>query len=806
VNNNINTMKHIIKFNTFKNESLIIESMNLNIFFEQQKIIKDIQDIAYEFVNEHFDENTITRDLKDKKNNLIFWVAKSFKKELIDTIKDDEFLKYINGGVFKQIERYRKEIKDIFNNNYREKYYEIFDYFLSPVRTNKLNIVTSSFKEMYVEQLKWHENLKEIDISFIDESGVIIKTFPDGFYWIDLQTKVSKQEASAMGHCGKTSADTMLSLRDSAKKPHITMAVDYLNKDELTYKSIRQCKGKGNKKPIPRYHSYIVELLLDEKFDNVVISNNEYNAVNDFHTYDLEDEKLLAKLLSNKPNLFEHVPLVAFKNNNINIILEAFPQILESPNIIDYFTLINLGYIKKGDTKGHIFEYFNDITYYLCTQTLSFYTVNLKKLEDFLDKKLNLNLLNDINHVKRYILDKLYIYNLDIKFVNSIFNKHKEFFSVDVISDSECVFLYKNGKLDKKVLDRISILEYERDFYRISDISSIVTIVKIEILSISYGWDTIEEIDELDEDLLKKITSHFPELLDTEDVYDSEIYYNLGLITKERLEEIEKNRDEYIDENPKIYAFFLKIVKDENGIDQEYELYNIEENSSYDSYSHPNVSGEYYVLTDEEADERYKDMISSEVDVYSTYGDIINNIITDDIMDMIKDFYDDVIREEPSNYDVEKTFTGQEVLDTLNDELDILNDELSGLDEDDEDEDIQDRISEINDRISEIEEEIEEIEDESNDSYWIYDEDSIEAAIESHTNSYSGSEISWLKELYGDGDELISFIKRNNLYDEEGVIEDIFNSNNREQFLATYDGYEYDISTNNETYYIYRHN
>lgn len=102
----------------------------------------------------------------------------------------------------------------------------------------------------------WH-NSSEASGNISDESGDIVKTYPkEGYYWIDLKTNCSTQEKEAMGHCGKdTLATTLFSLRDKNKSPHATIAYDERNK------SLRQVKGRANKRPLPEYMKYVYDFL-----------------------------------------------------------------------------------------------------------------------------------------------------------------------------------------------------------------------------------------------------------------------------------------------------------------------------------------------------------------------------------------------------------------------------------------------------------------------------------------------------------------------------------------------------------------
>ena len=100
-----------------------------------------------------------------------------------------------------------------------------------------------------------------------------------------LSTKCS-DEGEAMGHCANTSkGSTLLSLR-RYKQPHVT--ISWEESDNIFY----QIKGKGNDKPVEKYHKYIVDLICHLE---VTGKRSEYQGEDDFSPDDLSEE-LYAKL------------------------------------------------------------------------------------------------------------------------------------------------------------------------------------------------------------------------------------------------------------------------------------------------------------------------------------------------------------------------------------------------------------------------------------------------------------------------------------------------------------------------------
>ncbi len=134
----------------------------------------------------------------------------------------------------------------------------------------------------------------------LEEGQKVIMTFPDGYYWLDLGVSECSIESEEMGHCGSASGDTLISLRDSFGKPHVT--VDYGFSGE-----INQIKGKENKPPVEKYHEYIVQLLLNEEFTVEKMSTQEHNSYDegagDLMLYQLTLEQQ-ERLMAANPKLF----------------------------------------------------------------------------------------------------------------------------------------------------------------------------------------------------------------------------------------------------------------------------------------------------------------------------------------------------------------------------------------------------------------------------------------------------------------------------------------------------------------------
>lgn len=171
----------------------------------------------------------------------------------------------------------------------------VLDWLKNPLRTETVNLSNLTMDEAHKKSEEWHNSLKATG-KITDESGEVIIEFEDGYYWIDLKTTYSKDEANAMGHCGNTNdGDTLLSLRDKNKSPHVTVA---WHSEE---KAIFQMKGRQNKKPVEKYYPYIYRFLVDPEMKPKYFAY-EWNKAEDFNLSDF-DKETFQKVFNYNPDL-----------------------------------------------------------------------------------------------------------------------------------------------------------------------------------------------------------------------------------------------------------------------------------------------------------------------------------------------------------------------------------------------------------------------------------------------------------------------------------------------------------------------
>lgn len=248
-----------------------------------------------------------------------------------------------------------KEIIDFSNQEYIEKQ-SAFNYILDWLKgrnsepfieNDKIDFKNLSFKEAVGRSVKWHKELSKIASGTIkDEQGEIVMTFPDGYYWINLNSKNCEDEAKAMGHCGRGSG-VLFSLRQN-KRPVVTT--------DIENGLVKQMRGKANTKPKKEYHRYILDFILSDlvkKFEY-----NSYNSQDNFYITDLS-EKDINKVIKIKPSLFENQKLDLLEDYQVQELLKLEPDIFP---IKKYFK----NFSNMEDFQQEIMNIFQDLdSYYL---------------------------------------------------------------------------------------------------------------------------------------------------------------------------------------------------------------------------------------------------------------------------------------------------------------------------------------------------------------------------------------------------------------------------------------------------------
>lgn len=313
----------------------LVERFDISAELKKQKIQPAFISVAEELMEKFVPDNgRLPKDIDLEK--VKFWVAKQFKAAMVDTAtnalnaqyermkKDPDNVGEIDNQIFEEYkealawakgstEKMSQQTEKIFDQavsplSRNRKWTNVFDYIFSMARNTQVyrpDFVSGTLDSMDKASTEWHSKLRASGL-VTQEDGKIIMEFPDKFYWIDLETNSADDEACAMGHCGRTSADTILSLRErktEGSEPHVTIAVDYVDSDDPSkgYRMVYQCKGKNNKKPVEKYHKYIVDLYI--KY-GITEFGDEYQRSEDFHVEDVTDQALVDKMLDERPELY----------------------------------------------------------------------------------------------------------------------------------------------------------------------------------------------------------------------------------------------------------------------------------------------------------------------------------------------------------------------------------------------------------------------------------------------------------------------------------------------------------------------
>lgn len=212
--------------------------------------------------------------------------------------------------------------------------------------------------DFLVLERKWQEKAKDM-IPYNPDDGKVIMTFPDGFFWVNLNREYCEIEGNAMGHCGNSasyrSGDQVLSLRRKVKvgkqtyvRPSLTFILHHNG-------FLGEMKGRANEKPNPKYHPYIVELLKLPMIKG--ITGGGYAPENNFQIEDL-DKATQNELVELKPALLslmthykifgaDHLVMEAIKSEFSNLM---FPDSKADYAVIEWYNDIRKPLMKFGDS------------------------------------------------------------------------------------------------------------------------------------------------------------------------------------------------------------------------------------------------------------------------------------------------------------------------------------------------------------------------------------------------------------------------------------------------------------------------
>jgi len=260
----------------------------------------------------------ITNDFNEK---FQLWFANNFKKEAVKRISGDKPViamtidKLIKGDATQiSLKNQLLRQKSYFDGMFRHVSQWLSGRREIAPENDEINLREMSLEEAVRRADVWHEAVQRLKIgAIVDESGKIIKAYPDGYYWINLQKSNCDKEARAMGHCGSGSG-ILYSLRKN-KHPYLTGDVHRNN--------LIQLRGRANTKPKVEYHNFIMDFLLDPAVQINSMNPSSYRPEQNFELKDLSLENLI-RLYQSKPRLF--VPEELYK------VLLKYPEFAHEVN------------------------------------------------------------------------------------------------------------------------------------------------------------------------------------------------------------------------------------------------------------------------------------------------------------------------------------------------------------------------------------------------------------------------------------------------------------------------------------------
>jgi len=185
---------------------------------------------------------------------------------------------------------------------------EMVHYMSMPVAAIQNHVFQYELPQHLLNQFKaageeWADDQDRV--TDLDEDAEIVIDFGNGVAWWNLLKPYCSIEGECMGHCGNSpranTDDTILSLRKEFPTPegmkYSCMATFILTSDGM----LTEMKGRGNQKPAPRYHKYIVPLLRHDIVNGII--GGGYMPEENFSLGHLEEEGLREKLIAEKPAL-----------------------------------------------------------------------------------------------------------------------------------------------------------------------------------------------------------------------------------------------------------------------------------------------------------------------------------------------------------------------------------------------------------------------------------------------------------------------------------------------------------------------
>jgi len=250
------------------------------------------------------------------------------------------------------------------------------------------NLKNMTWDEAEQKAIDWHNSLEangNVD-NILGDNSELIHKFSDGYSWVLTKSNYCDASQKSMGHCATATNSDMYLLR-LIKGNEEFLTADWHPED----KYIIQLKGKQNNKPIPKYHPYIMWLLIDSGMVDELKTDEGYQSESNFQISDLSPENLKI-IIEKRPDLLgdeeDIYNLLSYSDNPIETIKILGPDIMNNFNHEGYiYHLLKdsehpiqmaniLGYDKINNN-----DKLNDVNN---IYTLLFKTKNLKEMGEVL--------------------------------------------------------------------------------------------------------------------------------------------------------------------------------------------------------------------------------------------------------------------------------------------------------------------------------------------------------------------------------------------------------------------------------------
>lgn len=396
------------------------------------------------------------------------WVANSYReyitKLLLEKVVEFDDERNLNKGEIDNLFESNNENFDTFliglwQGKYRDELYGyVYDWLRgrssgAVIETDKLNFKSMTAIDAYTKAVHWHRKLESIQTGIIeDEYGDVVITFPDGYYWIKLDSSKCDDEAKAMGHCGVGSkGGSLYSLRKD-KKPVVT--ADVING------VVTQMRGKGNTKPKKEYHKYMTDFVMSDLVSS--FEYNNYKSEDNFYVTDLE-EKDIDKIISQKPSLMKGQELNKINTRQTEELLKKTPEIFPINDIMagDFSEenieneLKNIFKLNKNMIREVLKKFVKSGEYF------SKILVDKIKENNLIFESLKSSIDSNHNYDSKHFIKLIKEYLPELKdHIKELFLKNKEVINLYIISkDSKGILKYLDIICLKSIFDKEGLVK-----------------------------------------------------------------------------------------------------------------------------------------------------------------------------------------------------------------------------------------------------------------------------------------------------------------------------------------------------------